>query len=156
MKRTGKDWFKNEKEVMNLLGLDQVPGSGSSWIAREDGENDNVLCQLKSTDASSIRVMLQDIHELQINAALSKKLPVFAIQFRETNEVFLIVSPLDMIDVSKYLKDPRDIKVDISKVTIDIDDDWQSPPVVKSNSVSRINNEKERLKKFEKKGKSAI
>ena len=43
MRRSGRDWFKNEKEVMELLGLKQVPGSGSSWVAREDGENDDVL-----------------------------------------------------------------------------------------------------------------
>ena len=107
MRRSGKDWFRNEAEVMSILGLEQVPGSGSSWVAREDGENDNVLCQLKSTDAQSIRVQLQDIHELQVHALTSHKLPVFAVQFRDSNEVFLLVSPVQLHEVAEYLVDPR-------------------------------------------------
>ena len=149
MRRSGRDWFKNEKEVMELLGLKQVPGSGSSWVAREDGENDDVLCQLKSTDAGSIRVQLQDIHELQVHALTSHKLPVFAIQFRQTNEVFLLVSPLELQDAAKYIADPKASKQLVSK-------DWDPPKVIKSSSKSREKFQREREKNYKKKGRSAL
>lgn len=160
MRRSGKDWFKNEKEVMELLGLKQVPGSGSSWVAKEDGENENVLCQLKSTDASSIRVQLQDIHELQIHALTSHKLPVFAIQFRQTNEVFLLVSPLELHDAAKYLADTKTFKQLVLKPAMDAavreTEDWDPPKVIKSSSKSREKFQRERENSYKKKGRSAL
>lgn len=160
MRRSGRDWFKNEKEVMELLGLKQVPGSGSSWVAREDGENENVLCQLKSTDAQSIRVQLQDIHELQIHALTSHKLPVFAIQFRQTNEVFLLISPLELHEAAQYLADPRVFKQLVLKPAMDAavreTEDWDPPKVIKSSSKSREKFQREREKNYKKKGRSAL
>lgn len=154
MRRSGKDWFRNEREVMCQLGLVQVPGSGSSWVAREDGENDGVLCQLKSTDKGSIRVQLQDIHELQVHALTSHKLPVFAIQFRESNEVFLLVSPTDLQLAAEYLEDPR--KPREEEVVVDLDDTWKPKQVIASAKRAREKFQKENGKKFEKKRKSAI
>lgn len=160
MRRSGKDWFKNEREVMELLGLKQVPGSGSSWVAREDGENDYVLCQLKSTDARSIRVQLQDIQELQVHALTSHKLPVFAIQFRKTNEVFLLVSPMQLHDIAKYLADPKAPKQLAYKPAMDAavreTEDWDPPKVIKSSSKSREKFQKERESSYKKKGRSAL
>lgn len=160
MRRSGRDWFRNEKEVMELLGLNQVPGSGSSWVAREDGENENVLCQLKSTDAQSIRVQLQDIHELQIHALTSHKLPVFAIQFRQTNEVFLLISPLELHEAAQYLADPRVFKQLVLKPAMDAavreTEDWDPPKVIKSSSKSREKFQREREKNYKKKGRSAL
>lgn len=103
-RRSGKFYMRNEQEVMERLGLKQVPGSGSSWIAREDGENDDVLCQLKSTDASSIRIRRQDIEALRHNAGIAHKLPVFAIQFLQGDEVYLVVRPQDVTDLVEYLE----------------------------------------------------
>lgn len=156
-KRTGKDWYNNEREVMELLGLSQVPGSGSSWVAREDGENDFVLCQLKSTDASSIRVQLQDIHELQVHAAESSKLPVFAVQFRETNEVFLLVSPVDLQEAAEHLSDPRKRKARSKKrAVVQVgSSEWEPPKPVASASKGREKFQKEHEKKYEKKARSA-
>lgn len=154
MKRSGKDWYRNEREVMELLGFKQVPGSGSSWVAREDGENDHCLCQLKSTDAQSIRVQLQDIHELQVHAAVSHKLPVFAIQFRESNEVFLLVSPLDAEMLSGYIANPAKLRKHEAP-KLDLDDDWQPPQPVASSKVARDRFSRENEKKFRKKEKKA-
>ena len=155
MRRSGKDWFRNEAEVMDLLGLEQVPGSGSSWVAREDGENENVLCQLKSTDAQSIRVQLQDIHELQVHALTSHKLPVFAIQFRDSNEVFLLVSPVQLQEVAEYLVDPRK-KPEMTEILGDGLGEWEPPEPVGSAKRARERFQRENSKKFEKKEKSAI
>ena len=79
--RSGKFYRKNEKEVMESLGLTPTPGSGCGEVWKEDGQNDYVICQLKSTDANSIRVQQKDIRTLEHNAAVSHKIPVFAIQF---------------------------------------------------------------------------
>lgn len=107
MKRSGKFYRKNEREVMEQLGLKPTVNSGSGWIEKEDGQNDQLICQLKSTDASSIRVKLDDIRTLQYNAQTVHKLPVFAIQFLQSNEVFLLVSPADLQEVAKYIETGR-------------------------------------------------
>lgn len=81
---------------MARLGLQQTAGSGNSWIAKEDGESDTVLCQLKSTDADSIRIKKQDIDALLYHAAVAHKVPLFAIQFLQTEELYLMVRPEDL------------------------------------------------------------
>lgn len=103
MKRSGKFYRKNEAEVMKSLGLTPTPNSGSGWLVKEDGQSDDVICQLKSTDASSIRIAKIDIDTLIYNASVSHKIPVFAIQFIQTNEVYLLVQPSDLQDLGKLL-----------------------------------------------------
>lgn len=102
-KRSTKFYRKNEEEVMESLGLRPTPNSGAGWLAKEDGDNDFVICQLKSTDAKSISVKLQDIHTLEYHAEVSHKLPVFAIQFLSTGELWLMARPVDFAEVSKYI-----------------------------------------------------
>ena len=157
MRRSGKDWYRNEREVMELLGFRQVPGSGSSWVAREDGENDHCLCQLKSTDAQSSRVQLQDIHELQVHAAVAHKMPVFAIQFRGSNEVFLLVSPLDAKDLSDYIRHPTGKLEPFNKEPLVVDelDAWQPPRSVASSKSARDRFARENEKRYKKKEKKA-
>lgn len=103
MKRSGKFYRKNEKEVMKSLGFDPTPNSGSGWIVKEDGQNDLAICQLKSTDANSIKIDLQDLHTLEYNSIVAHKVPVFAIQFLRTNEVFLIVTPESLCEASEAI-----------------------------------------------------
>jgi hypothetical protein len=104
MKRSGRFYRKNEEEVMRSLGLKHTKGSGSGWIEKEDGQSENVICQLKSTDASSIRFKLEDWQTLEYNAGVSKKLPVFALQFLQTNDVFLLVRPDDLKAAARLLE----------------------------------------------------
>ena len=103
MKRSGKFYRKNEAEVMKSLGLKPTPNSGSGPLFKEDGDNDYLICQLKSTDAESIRVHQKDIRILEHNAAVSHKIPIFAIQFLNTGEVWLMAKPIDFQAVSEYL-----------------------------------------------------
>ena len=103
MKRSGKFYRKNEKEVMEMLGLRPTINSGSTWLEKEDGTNDYLICQLKSTDAQSIRVQQKDIRTLESNALVEHKIPIFAIQFLNTGEVWLMAKPGDFQDVSEYL-----------------------------------------------------
>ena len=68
MKRSGKFYSKNEKETLRKLGLRPIPFSGAGWIEKEGGENENVLVQLKSTEASSYRVDMLDIKKLEYHS----------------------------------------------------------------------------------------
>ena len=101
--RSFKFYRKNEEEVMKSLGLKPTKNSGSGWIEKEDGQNDYVICQLKSTDAQSIKVNQKDIRTLEKNAMIEHKIPVFAIQFLNTGEVLLMVKPEDLPDAAEYI-----------------------------------------------------
>ena len=96
MKRSTKFYRKNEAEVMKRLGFYPVVNSGAGWIGKEDGESDKMLCQLKSTDKESISIKQHDLHTLEIHAAESHKLPVFAFQFLNRDEVWLAVKESDI------------------------------------------------------------
>lgn len=97
MKRSGKFYYKNEKEVLSKLGLTPAPGSGSGWVVKEDGENETVMVQLKSTDAESYKINLFDIKQLEYHAAVSHKVPIFLIQFLQNDKIYALVS-VDNID----------------------------------------------------------
>lgn len=34
MKRSGKFYYRNERETLEALGFKQVPGSGNGWVAK--------------------------------------------------------------------------------------------------------------------------
>lgn len=95
-KRSTKFYRKNEAEVMKQLGFKPTPNSGAGWVFKEDGQNEQCICQLKSTDKQSISIKQNDIHILEQNAAVAHKLPVFALQFLNTNEVWVMIKPEDL------------------------------------------------------------
>ena len=101
--RSFKFYRKNEQEVMKSLGLKPTKNSGSGFVEKEDGQNDYVICQLKSTDAQSIKVNQKDIRTLEKNAMIEHKIPLFAIQFLNTGEVWLMIKPEDLQDASEYI-----------------------------------------------------
>ena len=88
---------------MKKLGFQPTINSGAGWIAKEDGENDQCLCQLKSTDKLSISVKQNDLHILENNASIAHKLPVFALQFINTDEIWLMVKPEHIKDIQGIL-----------------------------------------------------
>lgn len=104
MKRSGKFYRKNEAEVMESLGLRPTKNSGSGWIEKEDGQSEDVICQLKSTDAMSIKVNKKDLDVLEYNAAVAHKLPVFVIQFLQSQDVYLLIKPEMLIEAAKYIE----------------------------------------------------
>ena len=117
-KRSFKFYRENEREVMEALGLKPTKNSGSGWIEKEDGQNDYVICQLKSTDAQSIKVNQEDIRVLEKNALVSHKLPLFAIQFLNTGEIWLMAKPIDFVNISEYIKTGEVIKPSMYDVLI--------------------------------------
>ena len=166
-KRSGKFYRKNEAEVMRSLGLEPTPNSGSGWIVKEDGQSEDVICQLKSTDAMSIKINLKDIEILEYNALVAHKLPVFAIQFLCNNQTYLLVKPEDLQDVSGLIIGN---KPDNSRYeTLGIENTGLGGPsngvkekpkgnrkIIKSSKSSRESFNREHEKKFQKKSKSAL
>lgn len=153
MKRSGKWYRKNEAEVMRMLGLKPTPNSGSGWIVKEDGENEKVLCQLKSTDAASIKVNKLDIDKLEYNSAVAHKVPVFAIQFIQSGDIYLIVKPSDLKVLTKYLDcgniEEREILIDNS------DDKKKRSKKIKSSAAARQLFNDEESRKYKKEGRAA-
>lgn len=109
---------------MTKLGLKPTINSGSGWLEKEDGISEHILAQLKSTDANSISVKLQDIYTLERNADVAHKIPIFVLQFIQTNDVFVMVRPVDLPNLEEYLVTG---KVDIKTIDIAPDELPQKP-----------------------------
>ena len=149
MKRSGKFYRNNEAQVMKSLGLTPTKNSGSGWIEKEDGQSEHVICQLKSTDV------------LSYNAAVTHKIPVFAIQFLQSNEVYLIVKPEVLCDAAKYIEtgeyDSGQSQLEFMGIDLSELEDMTTSPkrVIKSSSNARDKFHEERDKKFKKEKRSA-
>lgn len=160
MKRSGKFYRKNEAEVMESLGLKPTKNSGSGWIEKEDGQSEYVICQLKSTDANSIKVNKKDLDVLNYNAAVTHKIPVFAIQFLQSHEVYLLVKPDMLCDAAKYIE-TGEISDNAKYAFMGLDlsgceeIDIQPKRVIKSSSSSRQQFMEENERKFKKEKRSA-
>lgn len=143
---------------MKSLGLKPTKNSGSGWVEKEDGISDAVICQLKSTDKESIKLNKRDIDVLNYNAGVCHKMPVFAIQFLQSNEVYLLVKPDILMDIAKYIEtgtytsqnDFLDLDVsDVEETTV------KAKRKIKSSSSARIRFNEENEKKFKKERRSA-
>lgn len=145
-RRSGKFYFKNEKEVMKMFGLNPTQGSGSGWIEKEDGQNDNVIVQLKSTDKQSMSIKKLDLDKLVYNALVCKKLPVFMIQFLQSEDVYLMIKPQDLVSVAKYIETG---KVELDPFDIELSDET---PQQKPNKIIK-NSKKSREKFFDEEAK---
>lgn len=95
-KRTTKWYRKNEAEVMQRLGFKPTRNSGATWIDKGDGQNEHCICELKSTDKESYRLEQATLHTLEANAIEAHKLPIFALQFLNVDEVWLAVKETDI------------------------------------------------------------
>lgn len=158
-KRTTKWYRENEKEVMERLGLKPTKNSGSGWVEKEDGQNDYLICQLKSTDMGSISVKKKDLEILEYNASVSHKIPVFALQFigESLDDVWIMMKPSDIDEVSKYIETGK-CKIgnnfaDIGENDIDVTNTGKKRKVIKSGRRSREQYERLRVESYEKRGK---
>lgn len=95
-KRSTKWYRKNEAEVMKRLGFKETRNSGATWIEKGDGQNEHCICELKSTDKESYSLKQTTLHVLEAQAIEAHKLPVFALQFINTDEVWLAVKETDI------------------------------------------------------------
>ena len=95
-KRTTKWYRNNETEVKHRLGFEHTRNSGATWIDKGDGQNEHCVCELKSTDNASYRLEQTTLHTLEANAIEAHKLPVFALQFLNVDEIWLAVKETDI------------------------------------------------------------
>lgn len=153
--RSFKFYRKNEQEVMESLGLKPTKNSGSGWIEKEDGQNDYVICQLKSTDAQSIKVNQKDIRTLEKNAMIEHKIPTFAIQFLNTGEVWLMLKPEDLPDASEYILTGSIKENRLEQLGIDLEASEDLRAIyhksIKSSGSSRERFHEQQSKKYNKK-----
>lgn len=156
MKRSGKFYRRNEAEAMQMLGLQPTANSGSGWIEKEDGQSEDLLCQLKSTDAQSIRVQKKDIDTLEYNATVSHKLPVFAIQFLESDDVYLIMRPADVKDIANALEGKQAETGRFLEIADAEDVQQAAQKKIKSSSQAREELSDENERKFKKEVKKAL
>lgn len=103
-KRTTKWYRKNETEVMHRLGFKPTRNSGATWIDKGDGQNEHCICELKSTDNASYRLEQTTLHTLEANAIEAHKLPVFALQFLNVDELWLAVKESDIEAFKQLIK----------------------------------------------------
>lgn len=159
MKRSGRFYRKNEAEVMKSLGLKPTKNSGSGWIEKEDGISENIICQLKSTDKESIRLHKKDFDVLNYNASVCHKMPVFAVQFLQSSEVYLLVKPDMLTDIAEYIEtgtyasQNEFIGVDLSEHE---ETKAKAKRKIKSSSSARKRFNEENEKKFKKERRSAV
>ena len=104
MRRKGKFYSKNEKEVMKGLGLTPAPASGAGWIVKEDGENELSMVQLKSTDSTRYTLDMLDMKKLEYHAQVSNKIPIFLVQLLQEDRMYAIVPVDSILDLSKALE----------------------------------------------------
>lgn len=103
--RSFKTYRENEAEIMEALGLKPTINSGSGWIEKEDGQNEFLICQLKSTDKRSISLKQEDLNTLVYNAKVAHKIPIFAVNFLNNNDVWLIARPGDFGNVADCVRE---------------------------------------------------
>lgn len=158
-KRSTKFYRRNEAEVMESLGLTPTKNSGAGWVEKSDGQSEHIICELKSTDAQSYRIRLEDLHTLEYNASVCHKIPVFAVQFLGTKEVFLLVKPESLKDAAKYLETGEYTTAN-EFVGVDLTEHEELKPKtiksIKSSSSAREQFNREKEQRFRKERKSAI
>ena len=143
MVRSTKFWRKNEEEIMADLGLKPTKNSGAGFLEKEDGQNEYLICQLKSTEAKQIAIKKRDIDILELNAQTVHKTPVFAIQFiskengKDKSDVFIMMRPEDALDVANNIINHEPIKKPL-ELKLDDHNDMPVAPTktIKSNKVS--------------------
>lgn len=88
---------------------------------------------------------------LEYNADITHKIPIFAIQFLNTGEVWLMAKPEDFVEVSEYIntgkvKKQNDIVCDVNEHDID----YTLTKKIKSSIEAREEYKKEQMKKYDK------
>lgn len=103
-KRSTKFYRKNEAEVMKRLGLYPTRNSGAGWVEKCDGQNELFICELKSTDKESYTLKQKTIQELEYHACVAHKIPVFALQFLNRDEIWVAIKEDEFKEYMEFKK----------------------------------------------------
>lgn len=151
MAKTGKYWRKHEKQIMKALGFAPVPGSGSGWVCKEDGESESAIVQLKSTEKDSFKFNLLDMKKLEYHAGLSDKLPMFIIEFLN-RETYVVLNVCDFdrlrdISLGGELEAKTHSPLRITSVDTSIDTREQESPQAPPKRVSSSKSDRNKFYK---------
>lgn len=129
-------------------------------IVKEDGQSEEIICQLKSTDANSIKVNKSDLDTLEYNSLVSHKLPVFVIQFLQSNQTYLVLKPEDLSDIVKYINtgeisQNRFLGIEMVDVEVEEKEKTQPRRIISSSSKAREAFNKKNDEKYSKKVRKA-
>lgn len=150
-KRSGKFYSQNEKRTLKALGLTPAPASGAGWVVKEDGENETLMVQLKSTDSLSYRISRLDMKKLEFHAEVSNKVPVFLVQFLKDDRLYAIVDVNNIDDLFYGLKGIKPKESVINNNILYNNNLSVDKPIIKTNKDSRDKFFLEQEKKFRKK-----
>lgn len=126
-KRSTKWYRKNEEEVIKRLGLKPTRNSGATWIDKADGQNEHFICELKSTDHESFTIKQNVLHTLEAHAVEAHKIPVFAFQFINRDEVWVALKESDIEAYKRFVIDSEQEKETIPPRPDcygEFDEDW--------------------------------
>lgn len=101
-KRSTKFYRKNEAEVMKRLGFKPTKNSGAGWVEKCDGQNEQFICELKSTDKESYSLKQQILQTLEYHACVAHKTPVFVLQFLNKDEVWVAITEDEFKEYMQY------------------------------------------------------
>lgn len=119
-KRSTKFYRKNEAEVMKRLGLHPTKNSGAGWIEKCDGQNELFICELKSTDKESYTLKQKTLQELEYHAYVAHKIPIFALQFLNRDEVWVAITEEEFKEYMEYKKEQRLKEIEEKEVIFDL------------------------------------
>ena len=131
-KRSTKWYRKNEEEVIKRLGLKPTRNSGATWIDKADGQNEHFICELKSTDHESFTIKQSVLHTLEAHAIEAHKIPIFAFQFINRDEVWVALKENDIGLYKQLIRQEVIEELEQEKETIpprpdcygEFDEDW--------------------------------
>jgi len=134
---------------MLSLGLSPTKNSGAGWIEKEDGYNENVLAQLKSTHNNSINIHLDDVDILNYHAGVEGKEPVFIIDFIDKRRKFFVIECDKLENVFNGLMTtlPKNTS-DFVLPNFKNDEGFQQNNIIQSSEEAKIKFQTEQAEKY--------
>jgi len=147
---------------MESIGLQSCTGSGNGFKEKEDGFNNEVIAQLKSTDKPCYNLHQEDLEKLKYHASIDHKKPMFLIEFLQWSELWMcclreniveIVVSMFRAEVLAELKRTEEFCDDVVKMPqhnmLDIEEmndefEWTPPPTVVHGDAKKTAKERER------------
>ena len=147
---------------MAQIGLSNCKGSGNGFLEKEDGFNNEVIAQLKSTDTTHYDLHQDDLEILKYHASIDHKKLLFLIEYLQWAELWFvclreniveIVVSMFRVEVLAELKRTEEFCNDVVKAPqhnmLDIDEmnddvEWKPPQTVGHGNAQRTAKERER------------